>query len=68
MLVNRSKKPLPFELLDSSERGLGRLDDHGVMLMPRSTVTLGARESAVIEITFAPKRRVLPFTEDLIVR
>jgi hydrocephalus-inducing protein len=67
-LVNRSKKALCFELVDSGGESLGKLEDCGLIIFPRFPVTLGARDTATLELTFAPRKRVLPFCEDLHVK
>lgn len=67
-LVNRSRKALTFQLLDSSEKGLDRLSDHGVVISPSFSVTLNPRETVSLDLCFAPHKRVLPFAEDVLVK
>ena len=64
--MNRAKKPINFQLVDSRGGNLDRLEeDRGVVVFPRFPVPVGPKETTSIEVSFMPKHRVSPFTEDL---
>ncbi|CAM9230380.1 unnamed protein product, partial [Phaeothamnion confervicola] len=77
-VVNRSRRPLPLELLDPEDAGIGRLSERCVTfafpLPPpppptdAMTAVLAPRASTTIAVTFAPTRRLTAFTESLWVR
>lgn len=65
-VINRSKKALVFKLVDGEGQNCGRLEESGI-LFPRFPRTIGPRETMTIDITFAPKKRVLSFAQDLLI-
>jgi hydrocephalus-inducing protein len=69
MLVNRSRKALPVQLIEEGGKyGGGALRDRSVTFSPESEVMLGPRESLAIPLSFSPGVRVSQFNEDLMIR
>lgn len=48
--MNRSKRAIEFELVDTRDLGVGRLEGKGMRFSPTLPMVLRARESAVIEV------------------
>merc|ERR1711988_1293232 len=67
-LVNRSKRQLQFELIDPMHLGQGRLEAQDIFVAPAVPTILGPRESVLVEVRFAPQKRLESFSEDLLVR
>ena len=64
-IVNRSSAEAKFTL--SITPGQNALQESGVLgVYPSNQITLAPKESRDIEVVFAPKRRVAPFREDVI--
>ena len=64
-IVNRSSAEAKFTL--SITPGQNALQESGVLgVYPLNQITLAPKESRDIEVVFAPKRRVAPFREDVI--
>jgi len=51
--------------VDSGGEGLQRLEDCGVVVLPRFPVPIGPKEVFPLEVNFVPKHRVASFSEDL---
>lgn len=66
-LVNRSKRAMEVQLLEDGQYG-GILGDRCVSYFPTSAFTIGPRQTANVQLTFSPNRRVGIFTEDLLVK
>ena len=66
-LINRSAGALPFELIDEERLSAGRLETCDVKFFPRAVPALGVKEAVTLELRFAPRRRMAPFNEELIV-
>lgn len=49
-VVNRSKRAIEFELVDSQDLGVGKLESKGVRFAPALLTTLASRESTMIEV------------------
>eukprot|EP01034_Spumella_vulgaris_P022205 gene22205-28319_t len=67
-LINKSKKALPVQLLESGEYGGGALTDRCVSFAPRSEFVVGPKETVMVQLIFNPTKRVSQFNEDLLVR
>jgi hypothetical protein len=69
-VVNRSSAVLTFNLVDEMKVGFGKgiMEFNDIMLFPSGAVTLGAHEACVLQLTFSPQKRLMAFTEDLLVR
>ncbi len=67
-LVNKSRKAVTYELEDHKDAARGRLAEQMVSFTPTSSVVVNPRQSTFVEITFAPKKRLPQFTEDLFFR
>ena len=52
-VVNRSKRAIDFELVDTQDLGVGRLEAKGVRFVPALPTALGPRESAMVEVKSA---------------
>ncbi|XP_039769505.1 hydrocephalus-inducing protein homolog isoform X2 [Ornithorhynchus anatinus] len=64
-IVNQSLAPLTFNLTLMSS--IPELQDVGVItLSPCTDLTLKPKETCKIEVTFSPKFRILPFTEEVL--
>ena len=66
-VVNRSQRPLEFEMIDKQEMGMGRLEAVNVSVFPRGKVILGPRETGTIDLQFAPNKRMPAWSEDVVV-
>jgi len=67
-LVNRSKRPIEFELFDNQYMGRGTLEAKSVTYYPTTPTILEPREGIDLEIRYFPKKRMPSFSEDLMVR
>ena len=69
-VVNRSAATMTFSILDEDKVGAGKkkLEYNDIMYFPAGPVTLGPHESTVINLTFSPVKRLMQFTEELLVR
>merc|ERR1719502_147615 len=67
-VVNRSLRPLEFEMVDREEMGEGRLKAVDVSVFPRGKVVLGPRETGTIDLQFAPTKRMPAWSEDVMVK
>ena len=65
MLVNRSRKALPVQLIEEGEYGIGTLQDRCITFSPSAPFTMAPKETVPIQLTFNPTRRIPLFTEDL---
>ena len=50
-VINRSKRTIDFELVDTQDLGVGRLEAKGVRFIPALPTTLGPRESTMVEVS-----------------
>lgn len=68
-VVNRSKRALPVQLLETGEYayGAGALQDRCVSFEP-SEFTILPRETVTLSLKFSPNKRIPQYTEDLMVR
>lgn len=55
-MVNRSKRAIEFELVDTQDLGTGRLEAKGVRYVPALPTTLGPRESIMVEVNVSSTR------------
>jgi hydrocephalus-inducing protein len=67
-LVNRSKRPIEFELFDHQYMSRGKLESKSVTFHPSVPTVLQPRESIDVEIRYSPAKRMPLFTEDLMVK
>lgn len=67
-IVNRSKKALPVQLLEEGDYGGGALADRCVSFAPKAEFVVGPRETATVQLLFAPNKRISQFNEDLLIR
>uniref|UniRef100_A0A7S2QVW6 MSP domain-containing protein n=2 Tax=Triparma pacifica TaxID=91992 RepID=A0A7S2QVW6_9STRA len=69
-VVNRSAATMTFNIVDEDKVGFGKkkLEYNDIMYFPAGPVTLGPHESTVINLTFSPVKRLMQFTEELLVR
>ena len=69
-VVNRSAASMTFNIVDEDKVGFGKkkLEYNDIMYFPAGPVTLGPFESTVINLTFNPVKRLVKFTEELLVR
>ena len=58
-VVNRSKRAIDFELVDTQDLGVGRLEGKGVRFVPALPTTLGPRESTMVEVSEILSERAL---------
>jgi hypothetical protein len=66
-LINRSKCPVSFKLIDELVAGRGRLEECGVSFFPAGETTLRPRETCNVEVAFAPLSRIAQFSEELMI-
>jgi hydrocephalus-inducing protein len=69
-VVNKSSAELTFNIVDEDKVGFGKgkLEYNDIIYFPAGPVVLGPHESCVINLTFSPEKRLMNFTEDLLVR
>jgi hydrocephalus-inducing protein len=67
-LVNRSKRALPVQLTEEAQYGAETLADRCVQFFPSSEFVIAPRETAQVQLVFAPNRRLPTFSQDLMVR
>ena len=65
-LVNRSRRPVTLALSERLDAGRGRLDEVHVSFAPRE-LTLRPRESATLDVRYAPVARQAAFLEQLLI-
>lgn len=65
-LINKSKRSIILTLVDGS--GVDELKKHAVFFTPDTEVALKPKQSLNIEITFKPKERLPPFTDQILTR
>ena len=69
-VVNRSSAELTFSIIDEAKAGFGKgvMEFNDITFFPTGPVVLGPRESCAINLVFSPSKRLMSFTEDLLVR
>jgi hydrocephalus-inducing protein len=67
-IINRSKKALPVQLLESGEYGGGSLTDRCISFSPKSEFVIGPKEIVSLQLIFNPTKRISQFSEDLQIR
>jgi hydrocephalus-inducing protein len=67
MIVNKSKRALPIQLLQNGEYQ-NNLSDIDISYQPTELVTLQPKETFPISVKFAPNKRISLFNEDLLIK
>ena len=68
ILVNKSKRELPIQLVEDGQYGGSILNDLCVSYFPSREFIIPPRDRASIQLVFSPSRRISQFSEDLMVR
>lgn len=68
VLVNKSKRELPVQLVEEGAYGGSALNDHCISYFPSREFIIPPRDKASVQLVFSPSRRIAQFSEDLMVR